>query len=130
MRTLIDYQPPAEPLSKQHNVIMSAATLFLRDGIAAVRMTDIADASGVGVATLYRHYKTKTAIAIHAGTLHFNATATGDNTNFVITDISAGSTGITLSKAKGPVKSRKNAFGSINPYGFLDGEIVDYQFCG
>ena len=36
-------------------------------------------------------------IAIHAGTLNFNATATGDNTNFVITDISAGSTGITLS---------------------------------
>ena len=36
-------------------------------------------------------------IGIYAGTLNLNATATGDNTDFVITDISAGSTGITLS---------------------------------
>ena len=36
-------------------------------------------------------------IGIYAGTMNLNATATGDNTNFVITDISAGSTGITLS---------------------------------
>ena len=36
-------------------------------------------------------------IAIYAGTMNLNATATGDNTDFVITDISAGSTGITLS---------------------------------
>ena len=36
-------------------------------------------------------------IAIYAGTMNLNATATGDNTDFVITDIDAGSTGITLS---------------------------------
>lgn len=36
-------------------------------------------------------------ICIYAGTLNLNATATGDNTDFVITDIDAGSTGITLS---------------------------------
>ncbi len=36
-------------------------------------------------------------IGIYAGTLNLNATATGDNTDFVITDIEAGSTGITLS---------------------------------
>ena len=36
-------------------------------------------------------------IAIYAGTMNLNATATGDNTDFVITDIEAGSTGITLS---------------------------------
>lgn len=35
-------------------------------------------------------------ICIYAGTLNLNATATGDNTDFVITDIDAGSTGITL----------------------------------
>ena len=45
-----------------------AAALFLRDGIAPVRMTDIAEAAGIGVATLYRRYKTKTALAILAGT--------------------------------------------------------------
>ena len=38
-----------------------------------------------------------TLINIYAGTLNLNATATGDNTDFVITDIDAGSTGITLS---------------------------------
>ncbi len=38
-----------------------------------------------------------TWIGIYAGTMNLNATATGDNTNFVITDIDAGSTGITLS---------------------------------
>jgi len=36
-------------------------------------------------------------IGIYAGTMNLNATATGDNTDFVITDIDAGSTGITLS---------------------------------
>ena len=36
-------------------------------------------------------------IAIYAGTMNLNATATGDNTDFVITDIDASSTGITLS---------------------------------
>ncbi len=48
--------------------VSQAAALFLRDGIAPVRMTDIADAAGIGVATLYRRYKTKTALAIKAGT--------------------------------------------------------------
>ena len=38
-----------------------------------------------------------TLIQVYAGTASLNATATGDNTNFVITDIDAGSTGITLS---------------------------------
>ena len=38
-----------------------------------------------------------TWIGIYAGTMNLNATATGDNTDFVITDIDAGSTGITLS---------------------------------
>ena len=38
-----------------------------------------------------------TWIGIYAGTMNLNATATGDNTNFVITDIDATATGITLS---------------------------------
>ena len=38
-----------------------------------------------------------TMIQVYAGTASFNATATGDNTDFVITDIDAGSAGITLS---------------------------------
>ena len=38
-----------------------------------------------------------TLIQVYAGSASLNATATGDNTDFVITDIEAGSTGITLS---------------------------------
>lgn len=45
-----------------------SAQLFLRDGIETVKMTDIADASGVGVATLYRYFGTKTGITIAAMT--------------------------------------------------------------
>jgi AcrR family transcriptional regulator len=61
---LHDYVSPREDYT-----IACAAALFLGRGIANVKMTDIADAAGVGVATLYRHYATKTRIAIDAGTL-------------------------------------------------------------
>lgn len=76
MTSLINYHPPADPVSKQLNATMSAATLFLRDGIAAVKMTDVAELAGVGVASLYRRFGTKTNLAIAAGTLiweRFNA---------------------------------------------------------
>lgn len=46
-----------------------AAELFLAQGLAAVKMTDIAEASGVGVATLYRHFSTKVGIALEAASL-------------------------------------------------------------
>ena len=45
-----------------------SADMFLKQGIEAVKMTDIADACGVGVATLYRYFGTKTAITIAAMT--------------------------------------------------------------
>ncbi len=50
-------------------VVACAASLFLESGIADVKMTDIAEEAGVGVATLYRHFSTKTAIAVAAATL-------------------------------------------------------------
>ena len=43
-----------------------SAEMFLKNGIESVKMTDIADACGVGVATLYRYFGTKTAITIAA----------------------------------------------------------------
>lgn len=43
-----------------------SAEMFLKNGIEAVKMTDIADACGVGVATLYRYFGTKNAITIAA----------------------------------------------------------------
>jgi AcrR family transcriptional regulator len=42
--------------------------MFLENGIDQVKMTDIADESGVGVATLYRYFGTKTGILIAAMT--------------------------------------------------------------
>lgn len=51
------------------HVVECAAQLFLEHGIEGVRMTDVAQAAGVGVATLYRHFSTKGRIAAAAGTL-------------------------------------------------------------
>jgi AcrR family transcriptional regulator len=68
---LIADVPPVLPrgAGREDVVIEIAASLFLRNGVDAVKMTDIADASGVGVATLYRHFATKLRIALMAGTL-------------------------------------------------------------
>ena len=46
--------------------VQCASELFLERGIAAVKMTEIAEAAGMGVATLYRHFSTKAAIAVAA----------------------------------------------------------------
>jgi AcrR family transcriptional regulator len=50
-------------------VVACAADVFLAGRIADVKMTDIADAAGVGVATLYRRFSTKTDLAVLAATL-------------------------------------------------------------
>lgn len=55
--------------SRDAHIVACAAALFLKDGLGQVRMTDIADAAGVGVATLYRRFSTKTNLAIAAATL-------------------------------------------------------------
>ena len=47
--------------------INAAIGLFLERGIAQVKMTEIAEAADVGVATLYRHFATKAALAASAG---------------------------------------------------------------
>ena len=46
--------------------------LFLEHGIDDVKVTDIAEKSGIGVATLYRYFGTKTGIAIAAMTYLWN----------------------------------------------------------
>ena len=50
-------------------VVTCAAEVFLARGIADVKMTDVAEAAGVGVATLYRRFSTKTDLAVLAATL-------------------------------------------------------------
>lgn len=47
--------------------VQVASGLFLKNGIEGVKMTDIADNCGIGVASLYRFFETKTEIVIRAG---------------------------------------------------------------
>lgn len=49
-----------------------SADMFLRNGIANVKMTDIAEESGIGVATLYRYFGTKTTITVASMTYLWN----------------------------------------------------------
>jgi len=49
-----------------------ASGLFLERGIDAVKMTDIAENCGIGVASLYRFFETKTEIVIRAGSILWN----------------------------------------------------------
>ena len=52
--------------------VSTCAEMFLKNGIESVRMTDIAYESGVGVATIYRYFGTKTGITIAAMTYLWN----------------------------------------------------------
>lgn len=49
-----------------------SADMFLKNGFDSVKMSDIADESGVGVATLYRYFGTKTGIVIASMTHLWN----------------------------------------------------------
>jgi AcrR family transcriptional regulator len=49
-----------------------SAQLSLKNGIESVKMTDIADECGIGVATLYRYFGTKNGITIAAMTYMWN----------------------------------------------------------
>ncbi len=53
---------------RYERAVSASARLFLKNGIENVKMTDIAEESGVGVATLYRYFGTKTGVTIAAMT--------------------------------------------------------------
>lgn len=57
---------------KKEAVVLQAAQLFLQKGIEPVKMTDIAQRCGIGVASLYRYFGTKTSIVTAAGCLLWN----------------------------------------------------------
>ena len=57
---------------RMHSALSAGAGLFLERGIDNVKMTDIAEASGIGVATLYRYFGTKTKIAVEVMTFLWN----------------------------------------------------------
>ena len=60
--------PESQKSRRIEHAVEISAEMFLKRGIDAVKMTDIADACGVGVATLYRYFGTKTSITIAAMT--------------------------------------------------------------
>lgn len=51
---------------KMEEVINTALEVFCRQGIDNTKMTDIAEAAEIGIASLYRYFKTKPEIAIEA----------------------------------------------------------------
>lgn len=53
---------------RRGRALKACVRLFLERGIDAVRMTDIAEETGIGVASLYRYYGTKTGITVAAMT--------------------------------------------------------------
>ena len=65
-------QDNTEKQTNRKGCIEVSAQLFLKNGIESVRMTDIAYESGVGVATIYRYFGTKTGITIAAMTYIWN----------------------------------------------------------
>ena len=63
-----DLSPKKLKDKRVERAVAVCAELFLANGIENVKMTDIADVSGIGVATLYRYFGTKIGIAIGAMT--------------------------------------------------------------
>lgn len=63
-----DNLPKTIKSRRLERAVETATEMYLSQGIENVKMTDIADACGVGVATLYRYFGTKTGITIAAMT--------------------------------------------------------------
>lgn len=58
-----------EPDERDRRIVACAAELFSESGLEDVTMVDIAKAANVGVATVYRHFSTKSRIAVEAATV-------------------------------------------------------------
>lgn len=53
--------------NRMNLVVKAAETCFEERGIESCKMTEIADVAGIGVASLYRYFTTKSDIAIEVG---------------------------------------------------------------
>lgn len=61
-------QDAAEAASRRERLLNTAFRLFSEQSIEAVKLQDIATASGVGIATLYRYFENKPNLVIELGT--------------------------------------------------------------
>ena len=62
-------QDAKEMTERREKLLKTGFRLFAEHTIEAVKLQDIAAASGIGVATLYRYFKTKPAMVIEIGTV-------------------------------------------------------------
>lgn len=53
---------------RREDVILAAIDVFKNNGIDNTKMTDIAEKAEIGVATIYRYFKTKPDLVVEAGT--------------------------------------------------------------
>lgn len=67
-----EFAPESLKSRRFEAAVAASARLFLEKGIDNVKMTDIAAETGIGVATLYRYFGTKTRIVIIAMTYLWN----------------------------------------------------------
>ncbi|WP_295155058.1 TetR/AcrR family transcriptional regulator [uncultured Ruminococcus sp.] len=67
-----DFSQKKLKIQRSDKAVAAAAKLFMERGIEDVKMTDIADESGVGVATLYRYFGTKPRMVTEVMTYLWN----------------------------------------------------------
>lgn len=69
-----EFEPQNFRCKRINHAIEVSAQMFLQSGIDNVKMTDIADECGIGVATLYRYFSSKTELVISAMTYMWEET--------------------------------------------------------
>ncbi|MBN2796906.1 MAG: TetR/AcrR family transcriptional regulator [Clostridia bacterium] len=57
---------------RQQVMIEAARSVFQAQGIETTKMTDIAECAGIGVASLYRYFKTKIELALAVGEMYWS----------------------------------------------------------
>lgn len=62
-----------EMSEKNRRILEEGFRIFAEQTIEKVKMTDVAEAAGVGIATLYRYYATKTALVLAISTYGWKA---------------------------------------------------------
>lgn len=67
-----EFSPKYLKDKRMERAVTVCAALFLEHGIENIKMTDIAEESGIGVATLYRYFGTKSGISAAAMTFLWN----------------------------------------------------------
>ena len=60
-------QDEREMAERRERMLETGFRIFAEKGIEAVRMQDVADAAGLGIATMYRYFSGKLAFVIAVG---------------------------------------------------------------